>query len=134
MTSITRINPPTLSDFGQVGFSHISVSEPGRMAHISGQVAWTADGAPVPDDLVEQIRVIGRNVRRALDAIGATPHDVVMARFYVTDLTEERLGRLMGPLRDIFEGAQPSLTGIGVAALAGPGLQAELELTVRLPD
>ncbi len=28
----------------------------------------------------------------------------------------------------------PSLTGIGVAALALPDLQIELELTVRLPD
>ncbi|RIX97435.1 RidA family protein [Aureimonas flava] len=134
MTAITRLNPPTLTDFGAQGFSHISIAEPGRIAHISGQVAWTTEGGSVPDDLVEQIRVIGRNVRHTLEAIGATPHDVVAARFYVTDLTQERLGRLMGPLRDIFDGAQPSLTGIGVAALAGPGLQAELELTVRIPD
>lgn len=134
MTTITRLNPPTLIDFGQVGFSHISITEPGRMAYVSGQVAWTPDGAPVPADLVEQVRVIGSNVRKVLDSIGATPHDVVMARFYVTDLTEERLALVMGPLREIFEGAQPSLTGIGVAALAGPGLQAELELVVRLPE
>jgi enamine deaminase RidA (YjgF/YER057c/UK114 family) len=33
-----------------------------------------------------------------------------------------------------FDGAQPSLTGVGVAALAAPGLQIEMELTVRLPD
>lgn len=134
MTAITRMNPPTLTDFGQQGFSHISIAQAGRTAHISGQVAWTPDGAPVPDDLVEQVRIIRTNVHRALEAIGATPHDIVIARFYVTDLTQERLRLVMGPLRDIFEGAQPSLTGIGVAALAGAGLQAELELTVSLPD
>jgi hypothetical protein len=34
----------------------------------------------------------------------------------------------------MFEGAQPCITGVGVASLAGPELQLEMELTVRLPD
>jgi hypothetical protein len=40
----------------------------------------------------------------------------------------------MPPLLELFDGAKPSLTGFGVAALAAPELQVELELTVRLPD
>jgi enamine deaminase RidA (YjgF/YER057c/UK114 family) len=134
MSRITRLNPPQLTDFSQQGFSQISVMEPGRVAYVSGQVAWSAEGGPVPTDVVEQMRLVGINVHHALRALGATTADVVMARVYVTDLTEERLGRLMQPLRDIFGDAQPSLTGVGVDALAGEGLQVELELTVRLPD
>ncbi len=134
MNSITRMNPTTLPDFGPQGFSQISIVEPGRIAYISGQVAWTPGGTPVPNDLVEQVYIVGTNARKALEAINTTMQDVVMARVYVTDLTEERLQRLMDPLRKIFDGAQPSLTGIGVAALAGPSLQVELELVVRLPN
>lgn len=32
----------------------------------------------------------------------------------------------------LFDGARPSLTGIGVAALAGPDLQLKVEMIVRL--
>lgn len=134
MSTIVRMNPPTLPDFGQHGFSQISIAEPGRVAYISGQVAWTPDGAPVPEDLVEQMKVVGDNARKAVAAVGATMQDVIAARFYVTDLTPARQEQLMPELRAIFGDARPSLTGIGVAALAGPGLQVELELTVRVPD
>ncbi len=131
---ITRVNPPTLPDSAQIGYSQISIIEPGRMAYVSGQVAWSPDGTPPPDDLAAQTAIAARNARAALDAIGAGPNDIVMARCYVTDLTPERLEALMPPLLEAFGGAQPSLTGVGVAALAGPSLQVELELIVRLPD
>jgi enamine deaminase RidA (YjgF/YER057c/UK114 family) len=32
----------------------------------------------------------------------------------------------------MFDGAQPSITGVGVASLAAPDLKIEMELTVRL--
>ena len=62
------------------------------------------------------------------------PEDIVIARCFMTDLTPERLEQVFPPLLDLFDGAMPCLTGVGVAALAGPDLQVELELTVRLPD
>ena len=57
-----------------------------------------------------------------------------MARIYVVDLTSERMAQMMPALMAAFDGVQPSLTGIGVAALAGPGLEVEMEMIVRLPD
>lgn len=131
---ITRVNPDTLPDSTQAGYSQVSIVEPGRMAYVSGQVAWSPDGTPPPNDLAAQMRLAGRNARAALEAIGASPNDIVIARCYVTDLTPERLAALMPPLIEAFGGARPSLTGVGVAALAAPNLQVELELTVRLPD
>ncbi len=133
-TSIVRLNPPTLPNAGEMGYSQISIVEPGRMAYISGQVAWQPNGEPVPEDLAEQMKLVSKNARSALEAVNSKPEHVVMARIYLVDLTPERLEQLMPPFIATFEGAQPCVTGIGVAALAGPELQVELELVVRLPD
>lgn len=117
-----------------MGYSQITTVEPGRLAFVSGQVAWLPDGAEVPDDLVEQTKIVASNAKAALDALDATPKDIVMARVYVVDLTPERQQAAMPHLFGLFEGEQPCVTGIGVAALGGAGLQIEMELVVRLPD
>ena len=57
----------------------------------------------------------------------------VMARVCRVDLQPETQAEVMAQLTEFFEGAQLSLTGIGVAALAAPDLQTELERVVRLP-
>lgn len=129
---IARLNPPALPDAGAAGYSQISVVEPGRMAYVSGQVAWRPGGEAPPADLADQARIVVTNARAALAAVGATPQDIVIARCFVTDLTPERLHAVFPPLLELFDGARPCLTGIGVAALAAPDLQVELELTVRL--
>lgn len=131
---IIRLNPATLPNAGEMGYSQISIVEPGRMAYISGQVAWQPGGLAVPKGLVEQMTIVSRNAKAALDAVGATPHDVVIARIYMVNLTPERLEELMPPFLSTFEGAQPCVTGVGVEALAAPDLQVEMELVVRLPN
>lgn len=77
--------------------------------------------------------MVVRNARVALEALGAFAKDIVIVRAYMTDMTEERLGEVMPHVHALFDGEKPSLTGIGVAALAGPDLQLEIEMTVRLP-
>ena len=131
---IARLNPASLPNAAEMGYSQISIVDPGRMAYVSGQVAWQPGGKPVPAGLAEQAELVAANARAALDAIGATPGDIAIARIYLVDLTPERMEQSMPPLLVMFDGAQPSITGIGVAALAGPDLQLEMELTVRLPD
>lgn len=131
---IVRLNPSTLPNAGEMGYSQISIVQPGRMAYISGQVAWRPNGEAVPASLAEQMSIVSANAKAALAAVGATPQDVVLARVYMTDLTPERLEELMPPFLATFEGAQPCVTGVGVAALAAPDLQVEMELVVRLPD
>ncbi|MEY4589933.1 MAG: hypothetical protein RL497_2009 [Pseudomonadota bacterium] len=131
---ILRLNPPTLPNAGEMGYSQISIVAPGRMAYISGQVAWRPNGEAVPDSLVEQMCIVSLNAKAALAAVGAGPQDVVIARIYMVDLTPERLEEVMPPFLATFEGAQPCVTGVGVAALAAPDLQVEMELVVRLPD
>jgi enamine deaminase RidA (YjgF/YER057c/UK114 family) len=132
--ALTRLNPPTLPDATAMGYSQITVVEPGRLAFISGQVAWRPGGEPAPENFEEQARLVVRNAKAALEAVGASAHDLVMARAYVVGLTPERLEVLWPHVHALFDGARPSVTGIGVAALAAPDLQLELELIVRLPS
>jgi enamine deaminase RidA (YjgF/YER057c/UK114 family) len=132
--TIVRTNPPSLPDAGKSGYSQISIVEPGRMAYVSGQVAWRPNGEPAPADLAEQMKMVAANAKAALDALGATPQQIVIARCFMTDLTPERLSQVFPPLLEMFNGAKPCITGVGVASLAAPDLQVELELTVRLPD
>ena len=132
--SIARLNPTTLPDASQAGYSQISIVKPGRMAYISGQVAWRPNGGAVPDSLSGQMKLVSANARAALSAIGATADHIVMARIYVVNLTPERLAEVMPPFLATFDGAQPCVTGVGVQALAGPDLQVEMELVVRVPD
>jgi enamine deaminase RidA (YjgF/YER057c/UK114 family) len=117
----------------EMGYSQISIVEPGRMAYISGQVAWRKSGEPAPAGLAEQMKIVTANATAALEALGAGPDQIVIARCFVTDLTPERLEQVFPPLIEFFNGAQPCITGVGVASLAAPDLQVELELTVRLP-
>ena len=131
---ITRLNPSSLPNSESMGYSQISIVEPGRMAYISGQVAWQPNNKPVPSDIIEQATIAASNAKAALDALGATPNDIAILRCYATDLTPELLEKLFPPILEMFNGAMPSITGVGVAALASPELKIELELIVRLPD
>lgn len=130
---VSRMNPSTLPDAGTAGYSQISIAEPGRIAFISGQVAWSRDGTPTPSTLPEQAAMVVQNAQAALAAIGASARDILITRVYLVDLNDERLGQVWPHLHALFDGEQPSLTGIGVAALAGLDLQIEIEMTVRLP-
>ena len=85
-------------------------------------------GLDVPAGLAEQAEIVVGHLRTCLDAVGAGTRDIVMLRVYVVDLTPERVAEVMPQLRSFLGTAQPSLTGIGVQALAGPDLQIEIEM------
>lgn len=130
---IVRMTPETLPDSTKAGYSQISIVPPGPLAFVSGQVAWRRDGGPVPGDLAEQADVVFGNLRAALDALSAGPEDIVQMRAYMTDLRPGTLDLIGGKLGAFLGGAQPSVTGVGVAALAAPELQVEIEMVVRVP-
>lgn len=45
---LTRLNTTTLPDLGAAGYSQITTIEPGRLAFISGQVAWRREDGTTP--------------------------------------------------------------------------------------
>ncbi|WP_390913869.1 Rid family hydrolase [Pseudosulfitobacter sp. SM2401] len=130
--AIDRMNPPALPNAGKVGYSQISITHPAPLAFVSGQVAWRPDGAPAPASLAEQTAIVVENLRAALEALQATTDDIVQMRIYATDLNSETQEIAMTEIMRFLDGAQPSLTGIGVAALAGPDLQIEIEMVVQV--
>lgn len=130
---IIRLNPEALPDAGALGYSQISIVPAGRLAFVSGQVAWSRDGAPVPDTLAAQAQIVLRNARAALAALGASPADLAMVRLYIVNIDPARAATAVGVLSAFFEGHQPSVTAIGVQGLYAPDLQLEMEFIVRAP-
>ncbi len=126
-TKIEKLNPPTLPDAGPLGYSQVAIATPGKMVFISGQVAVSSDGTPVPPELEDQLTIVLRNLAHALAAAGATPSDVVSLRIYAVDLDPEMIATVMAPVAAMFDGQAPALTGIGVNALASPELKLEIE-------
>lgn len=131
--AIQRLNPRTLPDTSNIGYSQISIAGPGRLAFVSGQVAWRAEGGEVPGPLAAQTAVVIENLQAALSALDARPQQIVQMRVYLTELTSETQEVVMSQLVRLLDGARPSLTGVAVAALAAPDLQIEVEMVVQLP-
>ena len=131
--SVSRRNPPTMWDMASLGYSHISVAEPGRLAFLSGQVAVTPGSKEVPEDLAGQAELATASLAAALKDLEATAQDIVMLRVYVVNATSEAFGQAVTPLRELFGDAMPSITTIGVQALYKPEIKVEIEMVVRLP-
>jgi enamine deaminase RidA (YjgF/YER057c/UK114 family) len=131
--SVTRRNPPTMWDMASLGYSHISVAEPGRLAFLSGQIAMVPGGGAVPEDLAGQAKLATSSLVAALKDLDSTAQDIVMLRVYVVNATSEAFGQAVAPLHELFGDAMPSITTIGVQALYKPEIKVEIEMVVRLP-
>lgn len=124
---VAFINPPGLANFGT--FSQVATVRGGKTVHISGQVAWNAEGKVVGGgDLAAQAVQVFENLKVALAAAGATFSDVVKIVTYVVDLKpqdraviSEIRGRYFDPAR------KPASTMIGVDALVMAELRIEVE-------
>lgn len=131
--SVSRRNPPAMWDMASLGWSHISVAEPGRLAFLSGQIASTPGSEGVPEDLAGQAKLATASLAAALKELKASAQDIVMLRVYVVNATMETFGQAIGPLRELVGDAMPSITTIGVQALYKPEIKVEIEMVVRLP-
>jgi len=131
-----RLNPASLYDSVSYGFSHATVSGPGRTVHCAGQLAWDADGNVVgEDDLGAQARQALANLRAVLAEAGATPAHVVRIRTYVVDHSPDKLGPVGAALVEFWGEALPAAnTWVGVQSLALPEFLVEIEATAVVPE
>jgi len=132
--AVGRRNPPTMWNMAALGFSHISVAEPGRIAFLSGQIAVTPGGGGVPEDIAGQARLATANLAAALKELEASAQDIVMLRVYVVNATSEAFGQAVAPLHELLGDVMPSITTIGVQALYKPEIKVEIEMAVRVPE
>lgn len=82
---LLSFNPSTLIDSAPLGYSQITVDTRTHTAHIAGQIAVDLAGDIVGATLAEQLGVAERNVRLALDAVGATVDDILRLNIYIVD-------------------------------------------------
>lgn len=115
------------------GFSHIAIAPAGgRIACIAGQVALAPDFSVIGgDDLGEQTKAAMRNLKVALDAIGAGWGDVIRRTIYTLHPTGYEV--MTAAIEEIQGSSEhPAQTIVGVTGLAVPGLLIEIEATVHL--
>ncbi len=126
-----KINPNTMYDSLQFGFSHATKAQGQTVIHCAGQLAWDKDGNTVGEgDLAQQTEQVFKNLHTVLQEAGAEPIDVVQMRTYIVDLKPENL-EIVGKAIGNFYGeiTPPVNTLIGVQSLAMPGLLIEIEMT-----
>ncbi|HUE66794.1 MAG TPA: RidA family protein [Candidatus Acidoferrum sp.] len=105
----------------------------GRTLYVSGLVATNEDGEVIgTGDVVEQTRQIFRNLKRILDAAGATPADVAKVTIFMRDVAQRPL---INPIRQEFFGPhRPASTLIEISRLVRDDLLIEIEAVAQLPD
>ncbi|MGS2642282.1 RidA family protein [Streptosporangium sp. LJ11] len=114
-------------------YHHVAVARGSRQVHIAGQVAWDENGELVaPGDLAGQVTQVYRNVAKALDAAGATFHDVVRVTWYAAGWKREMYDTFNAGVEQAareFDIATPPAALIGVDVLFEPGILIEAEVT-----
>ncbi|MFJ1750511.1 RidA family protein [Streptomyces sp. NPDC088116] len=130
--AITLANPEGLAEVGL--YRQVSVATGSKLVFIAGQVAWDADGVTVGEgDLAAQVEQCYLNVGTALAEAGASFDDVAKLTVYLVDWTPDKMPLFMeGVARasaKLGVTPAPPLTGVGVAALAGPDILVEVEAT-----
>ncbi|MBO8196719.1 RidA family protein [Streptomyces smyrnaeus] len=129
---VNRVDPPSVHNPSDQITQVVAVDRT-RIAHLSGQVAWDAEGRPVgPGDHEAQAAQIARNLDAALAAVGATRDDIIEETVYVVDYTPELLPAIFGPLRAGVSQA-PASTLVGVPALFAPEFLLEVQVVAALP-
>ncbi len=123
------INPPTLFQSQQYGFSQIVTSTGGKTVYISGQTAWDArQRISEEHDLESQTLGSLRNLEMAIRAAGGTMEDVVSLRIYIVgEAIHKARGVREGLLAFFPADKLPTSTWIGVPALASPDFLIEIE-------
>ena len=108
------------------GFSHIV--KLGDTVYISGQLPQDQDGNIVgKGDMVVQTEKTYENLKKCLETVGATMHDIVMLRIFVTNIEEFQK---TGDIRKKYFGKyRPATTGLEISQLYFPDAMIEVEAT-----
>jgi enamine deaminase RidA (YjgF/YER057c/UK114 family) len=132
--SHTIVNPAELHDSTAFGYSHTAAVPAGsELVFVAGQYGSGPQGEVVSPDFGEQVDRTFRNLAAALGAHGLDLRHVVQLRTYVVGLDVERLGAVGAAVRGAWGSLPPTHTVIGVAGLALPDIQVEIEAVAVRP-
>jgi enamine deaminase RidA (YjgF/YER057c/UK114 family) len=100
----------------------------GNTIHVSGTGPVGADN----EDVTGQSRRVFAIIQKALADAGASFHDVVRTRMYLTHVEDwEAVGRIHG---EIFGAIRPAATMVVVAALLNPSWRIEIEVDAVIAE
>jgi enamine deaminase RidA (YjgF/YER057c/UK114 family) len=103
----------------------------GKVVHVAGTTATEAGGkiVGVGDPAAQTVQAL-KNVRQALESVGAKLEDVVRTRIYVTDISRwEEVGKAHG---SFFKEIRPVNTMVEVRRLVNPEMLVEIEVEAIL--
>ncbi len=100
----------------------------GNTVEVTGTVAMNDENALVgSDDAYAQTKFIIQKIEKILQQAGASLHDVVRTRMFVTDISRwEEYGKAHG---EFFSGIKPCTTMVEVSNLISPEYLIEIEAT-----
>lgn len=115
------------------GFQMCAIQPEGKIVHLTGQVAWSADEEIVgKDDIEAQTRQCFENIRVLLDEIGGLLSDIVSVTTYFTDRSQ--LAAIQKVRTEVFEaGCEPVSTSVMVAGLGHRDFLVELTPIAVVP-
>ncbi len=123
--------PGVVKPFGI--FSAAAWQPPGRVLHLSGQVAQAEDGSVVgAGNIVAQARQVLENIRGVLTSVGGTMDDIQKVTIFVTDIS--RLMDIHAVRAEFFPPPYPASTLVEVTALVRPEYLIEIEAVAVIPE
>ncbi|QKH37497.1 RidA family protein [Achromobacter pestifer] len=116
----TLVNPDSVLDTAQYGYSQACIAAGSRRVVVSGQAATDVHGRVVDIGLQGQTAAALANVERVLVAAGGRMEQLVMLRIYACETVREDLGQVSEELRRRFPANPPPSSWIVVSSLAMP--------------
>ena len=130
--SRTVVNPDTVFNTVQYGFSQAVIVTGQRRMLLSGQVGVDAQERTVGPGLREQTDAALDNIGHVLAAAGGTLAQVIMLRIYICETAREDQEAIAQALRDRFPVDPPPSSWIIVSGLSLPEWLVEIEAEAML--
>ncbi|MEM9623006.1 MAG: RidA family protein [Pseudomonadota bacterium] len=129
---LQTINPPALYDPTPNGYSHVVVSpRNATTVYVSGQGGEDQEGQ-LSTEFEQQVQQAYKNLQAALQAAGASSHDVAKITTYVVDYDPALLPVMTRAVQATFGDTVPAQTLVPVPRLALDGMLFEVEAIAAL--
>lgn len=128
------LNPESVFNTLQYGFSQAVVVQGGRRMLLSGQVGVDASERTVAGGLAAQVDTAFDNIGRILAEAGGDFGHVAMLRIYIVESARHEQECIVEALRARFPQAPPATSWIIVSGLSEPEWLVEIEAEAVLPE